>query len=558
MTFALNKRHFADCIHVLFWSTKMMANSTMCCVKLTVVLIVYLSILGLSPTSAASVDLPLEPVYCWEFVQADCDKDPSKCSEELVLCHSEEETVRTCMSLWKTNITTEVLMKGCWPNADEKLCKMDECISRKAKEEETDLFFCCCTGDECNHEFKHIPDNFTEEIPTQRAPGMPATRHNPILVSTVLYSLVPIAGVTILIIILYWMFRKHRRYTSLISIPTTEPSPVDPPTPAVGMRPLQLLEIKARGRFGAVWKAQMLTEYVAVKVFPLQDKHSWITEQEMYSIPQMKHENVLQFIATEKRGEGLDQELWLITEFHPRGSLCDFLKANLITWSELCKIAETMAKGLAFMHEDLPPTTMYAAKPAIAHRDFKSKNVLLKNDLSACIADFGLACKFEAGKSPGDTHGQVGTRRYMAPEVLEGAIQFQRDAFLRIDMYACGLVLWELITRCSAQDGPVDEYMLPFEEEVGLAPSIEEMQDCVVHKRVRPTIREHWLKNAGLEALCETIEECWDHDAAARLSAGCVEERIAQLTRTSNNLTNNTTSNNTNDQSSPPPKESSL
>lgn len=47
---------------------------------------------------------------------------------------------------------------------------------------------------------------------------------------------------------------------------------------------------------------------------------------------------------------------------------------------------------------------------------------------------------------------QVGTRRYMAPEVLEGAINFSRDAFLRIDMYACGLVLWELATRCTAQE----------------------------------------------------------------------------------------------------------
>lgn len=48
---------------------------------------------------------------------------------------------------------------------------------------------------------------------------------------------------------------------------------------------------------------------------------------------------------------------------------------------------------------------------------------------------------------------QVGTRRYMAPEVLEGAINFQRDAFLRIDMYAMGLVLWELVSRCKAADG---------------------------------------------------------------------------------------------------------
>lgn len=48
---------------------------------------------------------------------------------------------------------------------------------------------------------------------------------------------------------------------------------------------------------------------------------------------------------------------------------------------------------------------------------------------------------------------KVGTRRYMAPEALEGAINFQRDAFLRIDMYAVGLVLWELAARCTAADG---------------------------------------------------------------------------------------------------------
>lgn len=48
---------------------------------------------------------------------------------------------------------------------------------------------------------------------------------------------------------------------------------------------------------------------------------------------------------------------------------------------------------------------------------------------------------------------QVGTRRYMAPEVLEGAINFHRDAFLRIDVYALGLVLWELLSRCTAADG---------------------------------------------------------------------------------------------------------
>jgi serine/threonine protein kinase len=104
------------------------------------------------------------------------------------------------------------------------------------------------------------------------------------------------------------------------------------------------------------------------------------------------------------------------------------------------------------LHEEIPANKADGYKPAVAHRDFKSKNVLLKNDMSACIADFGLALIFHPGKPCGDTHGQVGTRRYMAPEVLEGAINFTRDSFLRIDMYACGLVLWELASRCTVQD----------------------------------------------------------------------------------------------------------
>ena len=50
----------------------------------------------------------------------------------------------------------------------------------------------------------------------------------------------------------------------------------------------------------------------------------------------------------------------------------------------------------------------------------------------------------------------------MAPEVLEGAISFTRESFLRIDMYAFALVLWEVTSRCTAADGmPVfcDEFL---------------------------------------------------------------------------------------------------
>lgn len=49
-------------------------------------------------------------------------------------------------------------------------------------------------------------------------------------------------------------------------------------------------------------------------------------EQKIYQLPQMKHENILHFIGVEKRGDHSQVEYWLVTAYHERGSLCDFLK----------------------------------------------------------------------------------------------------------------------------------------------------------------------------------------------------------------------------------------
>ena len=126
----------------------------------------------------------------------------------------------------------------------------------------------------------------------------------------------------------------------------------------------------------------------------------------------------------------------------------------------------------------------------------------------------------------------------MAPEVLEGAINFSRDSFLRIDMYACGLVLWELASRCnhlqddSVPGAPVpitpQDYKVPFEEEI-LHPTLEQMQDLVVNRKARPVIKELWTSkeaHPGMADLIATIRDCWDQDAEARLSASNVKERV--------------------------------
>ena len=70
----------------------------------------------------------------------------------------------------------------------------------------------------------------------------------------------------------------------------------------------------------------------------------------------------------------------------------------------------------------------------------------------------------------------------MAPEVLEGAINFTRDAFLRIDVYACGLVIWELVSRCTAHDEIVGDYKVPFEAEVSNFKSYIEFLNLILFK----------------------------------------------------------------------------
>ncbi|XP_059391445.1 activin receptor type-2B-like [Carassius carassius] len=456
-------------------------------------------------------------------------------------CEGEKGKRSHCYASWRNSSgSIQLVKKGCWLD-DFNCYDRQECV---ATEENPQVFFCCCEGDFCNERFTHLPDI--------TGPVMESPPSAPLLLIVLVYSLLPVTMLSMLLLLGFWMYRHRKPPYGHVDL-SEDPSP-SPPSPLLGLKPLQLLEVKARGRFGCVWKAEMINEYVAVKIFPIQDKQSWQNERDMFSTQGMKHENLLHYIGAEKHGSNLETEFWLITEFHERGSLTDHLKGNVLSWTDLCHIAETMACGLAYLHEDVP-----RSKPAIAHRDFKSRNVLLKSDLSAVLGDLGLAVRFEPGTPPGDTHGQVGTHRYMAPEVLEGAINFQRDSFLRIDMYAMGLVLWELVSRCRAADGPVDEYMLPFEEEIGQHPSLEDLQDAVVHKKMRPAFKDCWLKHSGLAQMCETIEECWDHDAEARLSAGCVEERISQIRRlmsiTTSDLLSTVTSLTNVDL---PPKESSI
>ena len=204
--------------------------------------------------------------------------------------------------------------------------------------------------------------------------------------------------------VVLFVFCLYTRHKGPFLAVTVEEELIEPPaSPAPCYRPIQLVEAVAQGHFGTVWKASLLKDTVAVKILAMQERAAWSNEQELYSF--LRHENILLFITAEKHTDEENYtEYWLVSEYHDYGSLADYLKRHTISWPQLCNMAYTTANGLAYLHSEISGEKY---KPCIAHRDLKSKNVLVKSDLSCCLGDFGLAMRFETGTNPGDMHGQV-------------------------------------------------------------------------------------------------------------------------------------------------------
>lgn len=221
---------------------------------------------------------------------------------------------------------------------------------------------------------------------------------------TLLYLVAPIFVIAVILIIGFFMYRRHKTPFPTRILEEELLNSIPPPSPELGFRPIQLVEVISQGKFGTVWKADYLEDVVAVKVFPMAHQTAWVCEKDIFTTCNLKHENILKFVAVEKHNNGSCSELWLVTEYHEHGSLGDYLKSHVVTWPELCSMAGSMANGLAYLHTEVLESSF---KPCIAHRDFKSKNVLVTKDLTCCLSDFGLAMKFDSGGDPGETHGQV-------------------------------------------------------------------------------------------------------------------------------------------------------
>ncbi|XP_065736433.1 activin receptor type-1C isoform X4 [Phocoena phocoena] len=221
-------------------------------------------------------------------------------------------------------------------------------------------------------------------------------------------------------------------------------------------------------------------------------------------------------------------QLWLVSEYHEQGSLYDYLNRNIVTVAGMIKLALSIASGLAHLHMEIVGTQ---GKPAIAHRDIKSKNILVKKCETCAIADLGLAVKHDSILNTIDIpqNPKVGTKRYMAPEMLDDTINVNIfESFKRADIYSVGLVYWEIARRCSV-GGIVEDYQLPYYDMVPSDPSIEEMRKVVCDQKFRPSIPNQWQSCEALRVMGRIMRECWYANGAARLTALRIKKTISQL-----------------------------
>lgn len=205
------------------------------------------------------------------------------------------------------------------------------------------------------------------------------------------------------------------------------------------------------GGFGSVYKGTLKDgSVVAIKVLSDQSRQGvreFLTEITVISDIQQENLVKLHGYCVEE-----DHRI-LVYGYLKNGSLDQTLLGTghcsiKFTWEIRRKICIGVAKGLAYLHEEV--------QPHIIHRDIKASNILLDEDFTPKISDFGLAKLFPSHLTHVSTR-IAGTQGYLAPEyAIRG--QLTRKA----DIYSFGILLLEIVTGRPNQNRrlPVEEQYL--------------------------------------------------------------------------------------------------
>ncbi|KFK30476.1 hypothetical protein AALP_AA7G265900 [Arabis alpina] len=190
------------------------------------------------------------------------------------------------------------------------------------------------------------------------------------------------------------------------------------------------------GGFGAVYKGVLSDgQEIAVKRLS-KNAQQGETEfkNEFLLVAKLQHRNLVKLLGYSIEGT----ERLLVYEFLPNTSLDKFIfdpiHGKELEWEIRYKIIGGVARGLLYLHQD--------SRMRIIHRDLKASNILLDEEMTPKIADFGMARLFDIDHTTQRyTNRIVGTFGYMAPEyVMHGQISFKTD------VYSFGVLVLEIIS----------------------------------------------------------------------------------------------------------------
>ncbi|XP_057791271.1 uncharacterized protein LOC131008406 [Salvia miltiorrhiza] len=189
------------------------------------------------------------------------------------------------------------------------------------------------------------------------------------------------------------------------------------------------------GGFGPVYKGILSAEQV-IAVKRMSRSSGQGPEEfrnEFILIAKLQHRNLVKILGCCIEGE----EKMLIYEYMQNKSLDYFIfdqeRRPLLTWPKRFDIIMGIARGMVYLHND--------SRVKIIHRDLKTSNILLDENLNAKISDFGLARMIEGDQTTARTKRVVGTYGYMAPEyAFDGKFSFKSDIF------SFGVVILEIVS----------------------------------------------------------------------------------------------------------------
>ncbi|XP_038898779.1 PR5-like receptor kinase [Benincasa hispida] len=191
------------------------------------------------------------------------------------------------------------------------------------------------------------------------------------------------------------------------------------------------------GGFGDVYKGQFPNGLkIAVKILKRNSNKKAENQfmAEIETIGRTRHRNLLRLY-----GFCYDEFMSaLVLDYMENGSLDRFLYGkikNELDWEKLQEIAIGTARGIAYMHEE--------CQRKIIHYDIKPANILLDENFSPKIGDFGLANLCNKDNTHVSLTEYRGTPGYSAPELL----RFNFPVTNKCDVYSFGMVLFEMVGR---------------------------------------------------------------------------------------------------------------